>query len=126
MKGWGRFSRQGLSVSWARAVKRVSDQKVKDGEPPLPHLHPYVLRHSFATLVLDATGGDLQQTKELLQHADLATTLTYTRARVSSSLVDAVAKVAAVAPTRCPHQQNTPQNGKVTRLPKPVRRVRFP
>lgn len=89
-----RPSRQSTAISFQRAVQRVSAQYVAAGGTPLPPMRPYDLRHSFATLVLEATNGDLQQTMELMQHRDLATTLTYTRARVSTSLQEAAQKVA--------------------------------
>lgn len=93
-----RPSRQAVTVSWQRAVRRVSARYEAKGQPPLPRLRPYDLRHAFATLVLEATGGDLQATMHLLQHRDIETTLTYTRARVSVSAQDAARKVAAVLP----------------------------
>lgn len=142
LRAWKRRpSRQATAVSFQRAVQRVSARYVADGGTPLPPMRPYDLRHSFATLVLEATNGDLQQTMELMQHRDLATTLTYTRARVSTSLQEAARKVgaavpparravlpfsASVAPTRCPQEEIVPKNTQVTGLPKPVRRVRFP
>ena len=60
----------------ARAVQgRVSYWAQRQGIGR--HVHPHMLRHSFATHVLESS-GDLRAVQELLGHADIKTTQVYT------------------------------------------------
>jgi len=63
-----RLGARGVQVRLARWAVRV-------GVPQ--HVHPHLLRHAFATHLLQSS-GDLRAVQELLGHANLATTQVYT------------------------------------------------
>jgi len=64
----GRLSARQIERVVSASISRVSAQKKKS---------PHVLRHSYATHLLDA-GADIRAVKELLGHASLSTTQVYT------------------------------------------------
>lgn len=67
--------RGGKQIS-ARAIQlRMKQLAIRQGV--LKRIHPHLLRHSFASHVLESS-GDLRGVQELLGHADIATTQIYT------------------------------------------------
>lgn len=67
-----RGQRMGRSAIWS--ALRARSQKAGTTVP----VHPHMLRHSFASHVLQSS-GDLRAVQELLGHANIATTQVYTR-----------------------------------------------
>jgi integrase/recombinase XerC len=55
--------------------ERLALRAVKLGLPR--HVHPHMLRHSFASHVLQSS-GDLRAVQEMLGHASIASTQVYT------------------------------------------------
>jgi len=69
------LNQRGKTIS-SRYIQNVCE---KAGEKAglLMHVHPHMIRHSFATHLLD-NGADLRTVQELLGHASLSTTQIYT------------------------------------------------
>jgi integrase/recombinase XerC len=68
-------SRNGSRLTHRQIALRLDRWAKKAGLPV--HVHPHMLRHSFATHVLQSS-GDLRAVQELLGHANISTTQVYT------------------------------------------------
>lgn len=83
LRGWGAapgeralfVSRRGGRLSRSAVQQRVREAGRRRGL--LTPLHPHMLRHSFASHLLESS-GDLRAVQELLGHANLSTTQIYT------------------------------------------------
>jgi integrase/recombinase XerC len=69
-------SRRGTRLGAGQLRSRLKQIAIAAGVPT--HVHPHMLRHSFASHVLQSS-GDLRAVQELLGHANIATTQVYTR-----------------------------------------------
>jgi integrase/recombinase XerC len=68
-------SKRGTRISHRSVQERIRQLAVKHGMSQ--RIHPHVLRHAFASHLLESS-GDLRAVQELLGHANIATTQIYT------------------------------------------------
>jgi integrase/recombinase XerC len=68
-------SNRGSRISHRSIQARIAQHALARGLPQ--HVHPHMLRHAFATHVLESS-GDLRAVQEMLGHANLSTTQIYT------------------------------------------------
>ena len=69
------LGQKGKRISPRTIQKRMSEWGVRQGIDV--HVHPHMLRHSFASHILESS-GDLRAVQELLGHSDISTTQIYT------------------------------------------------
>ena len=69
-------SNRGTRITAGQVRSRLKLRALRAGLPT--HVHPHMLRHSFATHLLQSS-GDLRAVQELLGHANITTTQIYTK-----------------------------------------------
>lgn len=69
-------SQRGTRLTTSQVRSRLKRSALKAGLPT--HVHPHMLRHSFASHLLQSS-GDLRAVQELLGHANITTTQVYTQ-----------------------------------------------
>ena len=69
------INKKGHRVSSRTIQKHLADLALKAGVPT--HVHPHMLRHTFASHVLQSS-GDLRAVQEMLGHASISSTQIYT------------------------------------------------
>lgn len=69
-------SNRGTRLTPSQVRSRLKLRALKAGLPT--HVHPHMLRHSFASHLLQSS-GDLRAVQELLGHASITTTQVYTK-----------------------------------------------
>jgi integrase/recombinase XerC len=69
-------SRRGTRLTASQVRSRLKAAAIAAGVPT--HVHPHMLRHSYASHLLQSS-GDLRAVQELLGHASIGTTQVYTK-----------------------------------------------
>jgi len=92
---------KGQRLSPRSIERRLAEWSVKRGLGR--HVHPHMLRHSFASHVLQSS-GDLRAVQEMLGHASIASTQVYTHLDFQ-----ALAKVYDAAHPRAKRRRDKPQ-----------------